>query len=68
MFDRFCKTKQNKGKLFMMKKAETQRCVEIENSASEVMTYFPVNEYISATPSPWIDVRASGAKVLGATL
>jgi hypothetical protein len=52
----------------MMEKAETQRCVETENSASEVMTYFRVNEYSSATSSPWIDVRASGAKVLGATL
>ena len=41
----------------MMKKAVTQRCVETENSASEVMTYFRVNEYISATPSPWIDAR-----------
>jgi hypothetical protein len=53
----------------MMRKAETQRCVETENSASEVMTYFRVNEYISATPSPWIDARASGEEVLlGATL
>jgi hypothetical protein len=52
----------------MMKKAETQRCVETENSGSEVMTYFRVNEYISANPSPRIDVRVSGEKVLGETL
>ena len=68
MFDRFCRTKRSKGKLCMMKKAVTQRCVETENSASEVMTYFRVNEYISATPSPWIDARASVAIVLWTTL
>jgi len=37
MFDRFCRTKRSKGKLCVMKKAVTQRCVETENSASEVM-------------------------------
>jgi hypothetical protein len=68
IFYRFCTTKRSKEKLFMMKKTETQRCVETENSASEVMTCFRVNEYISATSSPWIDVRVSGAKVLGATV
>lgn len=50
------------------KKTLTKRYVERENSASEVMTYFRVNEDISATLCPWIDVRASGAKVRGAIL
>jgi hypothetical protein len=52
----------------MKEKAVTQRYVETQNSASEVMTYFRVNEYISATLSPWIDVWASGVKVREATV
>jgi hypothetical protein len=42
-----------------------KRSLEEGNSASEMMTYFRVNEYAFAGPSPWIDVGDFGEKVGG---